>query len=302
MTRIETRGEMIEYLVLLVKGMAYGITHIIPGLGGSLVLILLGVYERFVDAAGNLFVKRDHWKEYLRFLIPLGLGMVIGMVVLAKLIGFLMEDYAAPTQFFFMGLVIGTIRSVLLMCKGLKPTAGRVAALVVALAVVFAVRFLNPGASEGGDGADLSGLGGALYNLLASFLGGVASVTPGLDGSYMLMLMRTYNPVIAAVGGVMDALQAFDLGAISWAILITTGVGAVAGILLFSKVMDTILRRARGVAYYAILGLVAGSLYGLWPSSIPAGTSVLACFLTFVAGVAAAVLLSRVQPKAQPAA
>jgi len=290
-----------KYLVLVLKGMAYGITHVIPGLGGSLVLILLGIYERFVDAAGNLLVKRDKWKEYLGFLVPLAIGMVIGMVGLAKLIDFLMVDYAVPTQFFFMGLVIGTLRSVILMCKGLKPTAGRVIALIIALGVVFVVRFFNPSTAENGNGADLSGVGGLLYNLLASFLGGVASVTPGLDGSYMLMLMRTYNPVISAVGGVMDALRAFDLGAIQWGILITLGVGAVGGILIFSKVMDTIIRRARGVAYYAILGLVAGSLYGLWPTPIPADTSVLACVLTFAVGVAAAVLLGNISPKEQTA-
>lgn len=284
---------MLKTVVLVLKGMAYGITHIVPGLGGSLVLILLGVYERFVDAAGNLLVERRKWREHLAFLIPLGLGMVIGMVGLAKLISFLMEDYAAPTQFFFMGLVIGTITTVLRMCRGLKPTVGRVAALVVALALVFLVRFANP--TEGARAADLSGVGGLLYNLFASFVGGVASVTPGLDGSYILMLLRTYGPAIGAVGGVLDALRALDLGSIQWGILITLGVGAVAGILVFSKVVDSIIRRARGVAYYAILGLVAGSLYGLWPS-IPAGTNLVICALAFGVGVVAALLLGRAQP------
>jgi putative membrane protein len=284
---------MLKTVVLVLKGMAYGITHIVPGLGGSLVLILLGVYERFVDAAGNLLVDRRRWKEHLAFLVPLGVGMVIGMVVLAKLISFLMEDYAAPTQFFFMGLVIGTITTVLRMCKGLKPTVGRVTALVVALVLVFLVRFANP--SEGARAADLSGVRGLLYNLFASFMGGVASVTPGLDGSYILMLLRTYEPAIGAVGGVLDALRALDLGSIQWGILITLGVGAVAGILVFSKVMDSIIRRARGLAYYAILGLVAGSLYGLWPS-IPAGTNWVVCAVTFGVGVAAALLLGRAEP------
>jgi uncharacterized membrane protein len=53
-----------------VKGMVYGVTNIVPGIGGGIMLILLGIYEQFVDALGNLLIKRDRWKEYLSFLVP----------------------------------------------------------------------------------------------------------------------------------------------------------------------------------------------------------------------------------------
>ena len=86
-----------RYLILVLKGIVYGVTHVAPGLGGGLVLILLGVYEQFVDALGNFFINRHKWKEYLLFLVPLGIGMVLGMLGLARLITFLLDHYPAAT-------------------------------------------------------------------------------------------------------------------------------------------------------------------------------------------------------------
>ena len=76
-----TRKARMRLLVLVLKGMAYGVTHIAPGLGGGLVLILLGIYEEFVETVGNFFIQPRKWKQHLAFLLPLGFGMVIGMVV-----------------------------------------------------------------------------------------------------------------------------------------------------------------------------------------------------------------------------
>ncbi len=140
--------------------------------------------------------------------------------------------------------------------------------------------------------AELSTPAGLAYNFFASFLGGGASVTPGLDGSYVLLLMRTYNAVIGAVADLMH----FQ---IHWGILITLGVGAVAGIVLFSKLVDTLLRRARGVVYYAILGLVVGALYGLWPENVVTG-GILSYIVAFVVGLVVALLLGRDSPQAAP--
>ncbi len=280
---------MIKLLVLVLKGMAYGLTHIVPGLGGALVMILLGIYGQFVDAVGNILIRRDKWKEYLAFLIPLGIGMVIGMVGLARLIDVLVERWPAPTQFFFMGLVLGTVPTVFAMVKGHKPTVWRVLALIAALGLVLAVRLVKVPADAVGAAADFDTPVGIAYNLLASFLGGAASVTPGLDGSYVLLLMRTYNAAIEAVGDLVHLR-------INWGFLVSLAVGAVGGIVLFSKLVDTALRRAPGVASYAILGLVVGALYGLWPDSL-GGVNVAACVLAFAAGAVAAWLLGRATPQ-----
>jgi len=265
-----------KYMVLAVKGMAYGLTHIAPGLGGALVLIIMGIYEEFVEAIGNLFVKRDRWREYLSFLVPVGVGMVIGMVALAKGITFVLDRYPAATMFFFMGLLVGTIPSVIRMHNDMRPSVGRVAAFVVGIVLVVIVRLLEPDHGAGLTLASINAGSGILLNLLVSFLAGGASVTPGLDGSYILLLGGTYEPVLEAV----SALAHF---VIHWGALASTGIGAVVGIIIFSKVIDTVINRVPSVAYYCVLGLVIGSVYGLWPRE-PAQVGWVVLLLAFAAG------------------
>ncbi|NLG29331.1 MAG: DUF368 domain-containing protein, partial [Chloroflexi bacterium] len=122
--------------------------------------------------------------------------------------------------------------------------------------------------------------GGFVYYVVANLLAGGASVTPGLDGSYMWMLTGIFEPVMAAIGSVTElrsALSAGGLGAalqsVHWVVLVATGVGAVVGIFFVSKLIDTAIKRWPSVTYYVILGLVAASIYGLWPASHGYGES-----------------------------
>jgi putative membrane protein len=130
---------------------------------------------------------------------------------------------------------------------------------------------------------------------LVAFCGGGASVTPGLDGSYILMLGGTYQPALGAVA----ALAHLE---IRWGILLTTALGAVLGILICSKFIDIAIRRAPSVTYYVVLGLVIGSVYGLWPDQ-PARLAWPFLVILFLAGNILAYYAGRKQvpPKVSPA-
>lgn len=278
-----------KYLVLVIKGMAYGLTHIVPGLGGGLVMILLGIYEPFVDALGNFFLRRDRWGEYIAFLACIGVGMGIAVVAAAGILELLLERFRAPMMLFFIGLMLGTVPAVLKMHHDMKPSAGRVVALIAGLILVVGVRMLERLGIRGDLLADPNSIGGIIYTTVTSFVAGCASVTPGLDGSYVLLLAGTYDPILSA----LSALKALQ---IQWGILVGLGIGAALGIVLWSKAADTAIKRAPGATYYAVLGLLVGSVYGLWPESI-AGASVPVLVLAFAAGFAAALFLSRTEEK-----
>jgi putative membrane protein len=246
-------------IVLVLKGVVYGITHVVPGIGGGLILILMGIYDRFVEVLGNL-LDRHRWREHLAFLAPLGLGMILGMIGLARVLTIVMDRFPAESMVFFIGLLLGTIPSVLRMHDELRPSPGRIVALIAGLLLVVGLRAVE--IQERSDVASISTPLGAAYNLLICFLAGGASITPGLDGSYMLLLGGVYEPIIAAVAD-LTHLQ------IHWAALASTGIGAVAGVLTFSKLIHTAIYRKPGMATYAVLGLVVGSIYGLWPQEAP---------------------------------
>jgi len=273
-----------HYVSLMLKGMAYGVTHIVPGIGGGLILVVLGIYEPFVDAVGNFFLRRDRWREYVPFLVALGAGMVLAMLVFSHLISAAAERYPAATAFFFMGLLVGTIPGILRIHHDMRPSAGRVIALLLGVLTVMGFRLLQ---TRFGVEKDATGevAGGSLYVAVTSFVAGGASVTPGLDGTYIWMLAGVYQRILGAIAGLASLV-------IDWGILIPTGLGAVSGILSFSKLIDAAFRRAPGLAHYVVLGLVTGSVYGLWPSE-PARTGVVGLVLSFVAGTGVALAVGR---------
>jgi putative membrane protein len=101
----------------------------------------------------------------------------------------------------------------------------------------------------------------------------------------VLLLGGTYEAVVEAVGLLTELV-------IHWGALASTGIGAVLGIIIFSKLIDTAIKRAPAHAYYAVLGLIAGSVYGLWPDT-PARVGPALLVLVFVAGVGIALLFGR---------
>ena len=97
-----------KYIINFLKGMIIGIANIIPGLSGGTMAILVGVYEKLIDTIGNFFKKfKETFVENMIFLIPIGLGAVVGVIGFSKLLEFLLDKYNMPTQFAFIGLVVG---------------------------------------------------------------------------------------------------------------------------------------------------------------------------------------------------
>lgn len=272
------------YLGLVFKGMGYGITHIVPGIGGGIVLVVMGIYEDFVEAVGNFFVRRDRWRIYIPFILCLGLGMVIAMLALSRVITGVTDAYPVATAFFFMGLLVGTIPRVFTLHDDMRFTPKRGLALVIGLAIVVGFRILQDRVGVR-DAGSLTGVGGLSYNALTSFVAGGASVTPGLDGTYIWLLAGSYDVIIGAIK------QITELN-FQWGLLISAGVGAVAGILVFSKVIDSFFKKSPSIAYYAVLGMLTGSVYGLWPTEQRSANLfvVIACF---VVGTAIAYFMGR---------
>ena len=94
------------YLILFLKGFIIGIGKIIPGVSGSVLAVSMGVYEKSLDYLANF---RKKFKESICFLMPLGLGIIMAILLFSKIILFFLNSYPMPTLCLFFGLLIGTI-------------------------------------------------------------------------------------------------------------------------------------------------------------------------------------------------
>ena len=216
------------------KGIIVGIGGIAPGLSGSVLLVILGLYQKTINAIGTIF---KDFKKNVAFLFPLFLGFGVGVIIFSKIVDFLLENYEMYTRFTFLGLVLGTIP---LFYKEVKKEGFNKKYYIVMLISAIA-------------GIVLFSLNKDLFpvitdpNLFQSVLLGFAvagsSIVPGVDSAVILSTLGLYE---LYVGSIAD----FNL-----AILIPAAFGLGIGVLVISFLMNKLLSKFYTVTFSIIFGL-----------------------------------------------
>lgn len=248
--------ESMKTIFDILRGVVIGLANIIPGVSGGTMMVSMGIYDTIIGCINSLF---KDFKRCIKTLWPYALGMVLGILGLAKLITFLLETYPLPTNMAFIGLILGGLPMILKKLKGEKKGVAGVIAFVLAFALVVGLKIVG-----GGNGADASITLSIGQMIILFFMGVIAAATmviPGVSGSMMLMLLGYYNPVVGSVSGLVDALLSGNIGAMlsCCGVLIPFGVGVVVGIFAVAKLIEILLRRFPGPTYCAIMGLVTAS-------------------------------------------
>lgn len=247
------------------RGCCMGAADIVPGVSGGTVALVLGIYERLVAnvrlGAGVLgrLARGDgrgaraafgaiEWT----FILPLLAGIGAAVLVLASLIERLLDEQPVRLGALFFGLVAG---SVVIAARLLRRPAAVHFVMAIAVGTAVALLFGLRSATEGTEGGSAS-----LWVFpLAGALAICAMILPGVSGSFLLVLIGMYGPVLAAV-------NERDLPPIA-----LFGVGAVLGLAVFSSLLDRLLRTRHDQVLAVMIGLLLGSLRVLWPW--PGGTS-----------------------------
>ncbi len=217
------------------KGIIVGLGGIAPGLSGSVLLIIFGLYQKTLYALGNLF---SDFKKHIRFLLPLLAGMGLGVLLFSKGLNYLLEYHEVPTRFAFLGLILGTVPMLFREVKK-NGFSGKYYA-VMALAAAFGVwMFLaNP---DGG----LPQIENP--NLLQSVVLGVAVVTtaivPGVDPAVLLSTLGLYEAYVRALATV-------DLH-----VLLPMLIGVAVGAVVISWLMTALFNRFYTLTFSIIFGI-----------------------------------------------
>jgi putative membrane protein len=280
----------VKTIVLLLKGMIVGVAHIVPGVSSGTFMVLLRVYDELVASVSGLLSSlrnMEELKKRLLFLVPLALGVAIGTVGIAKVASLVLDQYPVLSVLFFIGVIAGGIPSVIKMHHDMKPAVGRAIAFAIGAAVAIVV-----GVAGARDEAlvDASAVAASAPNLIqlaiGGFFAGSAMMTPGLSGSYILLLTGTYEPIV-------EALDSLTHPPMQLAVLVPATLGLVLGVLVFAKLTSMLLKRWPAVTFYAILGLICGSLIGLWPAGFTFAEHGLVGIPLLIVGAAIAYFLGR---------
>ncbi len=241
---------------LVLRGLCMGAADVIPGVSGGTIALVTGIYDELVGtiaAVDRRLVRalvRGRLVEVLHrvnapFLVPLLCGVGLAIASLAKFITWLLAAHAQPVWGFFTGLILASALVVARQVAGWGPAQWGLTALGAVAG--YAITTLVP-VETGVEGYKFA---------LAGMVAICAMILPGISGSFLLVVMGKYQQVLAAV-------HEFD-----WAILALFGVGAVGGLLGFSRLLKRLLTHFRAGTMAFLVGLMLGSLRKVWPFRNP---------------------------------
>ena len=267
------------------KGMVMGLANIIPGVSGGTLAVSMGIYDKLIHCLTHLFRE---FKESIRFVLPIILGMIVALAGLSFVITPAFEHFPLQTNGLFIGLIVGGLPLMFRKVKGSRIRIGHGIVFLIFFAIVIEMAML--GDTEG-KAADLSF---GLVNVLKLFgVGVIASATmviPGVSGSMMLLVMGYYNPIVATIKEFVEALVHFNMQEIlrCCGIMIPMGIGVIA------KVIEIIFEKFPVYAYYAIIGLILASPIAILMASelgVITVLSVITSLVTFAVGFVVAMKL-----------
>lgn len=275
-------------IVEILRGVLIGLANIIPGVSGGTMMVSMGIYDTIIGCINTLF---KDFKRCVKTLWPYLVGMVLGILGLAKLITYLLGTFPLQTNLTFIGLIFGGLPVILKKTKDEKKGAPGLIAFLAAFALVIVLQILGEG--NGQDAALSFSIGQILILFIMGVIASATMVIPGVSGSMMLMLLGYYNPVVGSVSRMVDALLHVNMGEIiaCCGVLVPFGIGVVVGIFAIAKLIEMLLSRYPGPTYCAILGLVAASPVAILMAMDYAGVTLISWVIgvvLFAAGFAAA--------------
>ena len=219
------------------KGIVVGLGGVAPGLSGSVLMVIFGLYQKTISCISSI-LNFKKLKENLTFLIPLGLGMVLGVILFSNAVNFLLSQYELYTRFAFLGLILGTLPLLNkeVRKEGFKPIFYVVIAVCFCLGLwlLYGYNFFETVKNP---------------NIFQSFILGISVagsyIVPGVDSAAILNALGLYQIWLD-----ITSIKVLELN-----ILIPTFCGLAVGVLGISFVINRLLKRFYTATFSVIFGL-----------------------------------------------
>lgn len=257
-------GKFSEYILTAVKGACMGAADVIPGVSGGTIAFIMGIYDKFVaslaainaEAVKLFFTGR--FKEFWRhinggFLLSLVVGIGISVISIATVMQTLLSDFPIQTWAFFFGLIVA---SSIFILRGISGWGLREILFLIG-GVVLGVTICTLSPTQTPDALWFIFLSGAIAIC--------AMILPGISGSFILLILGKYQYILGAVSDLVAGQNVVG----NLLIIGVFAIGAVVGILSFSKLLHWLLSRWRKQVLIILAGFIIGSLVKIWPWSNP---------------------------------
>ena len=246
-----------------IGGVLMGLANLVPGISGGTMLLAAGVYPTFISSIAQLTTLKIRPRPVLA-LAAIGGSAMLAILLLAGTLKTLVVEQRWIMYSLFIGLTLGGVPLVWRLARPATPSLYVGAACSFVVMVVMA--FGGSGARGGEASVILLGLSG--------LAGASAMILPGVSGGYLLLLLGQYEPILGAIDGLKTGLigpDGFSMSLVqeSTFVLIPVGIGVAVGIVGVSNLVQWLLDRYEKATLGILLGLLLGSVVGLYPFQQP---------------------------------
>ncbi|MBY4675666.1 DUF368 domain-containing protein [Marinobacterium arenosum] len=240
------------YLWLALKGMLMGAADAVPGVSGGTVAFMTGIYEELIDSLRRFDLQAlrllfregplTAWRHVNgSFLLVLFCGILFSVLTMARLVLYLLAEYPIQLWALFFGLILASCWVVARCIDGWE--RNRIASFLLGVVTAYLVTSLIPISLEATP----------LTVFLAGMLAICAMILPGISGSFILLLLGLYAPILAAIKG------------FEWALLLLFASGCAVGLLSFSRLLHWLFQHHHEATLALLAGFMLGSLNKVWP-------------------------------------
>ncbi|MBQ7374672.1 MAG: DUF368 domain-containing protein [Clostridia bacterium] len=271
------KNAVFAFLFKILAGAIIGVGAVLPGVSGGVLCVIFGIYPLVMELLSHPF---KDLKSKLSLLYPYLIGIVLGFLGIARLLGFLLTRFEAPSVCVFVGLVAGMLPSLFVSVgKGrtrIFSYISMTASCLLVLLVLLALRFTS-----------VEIVPGFFWYILCGAAVAISIIVPGMSFSTLLMPLGLYTPLVDGIGR------------IDFAVLIPVGIGAAVTVVAFARLVSHLFDRYYSVAQSAVIGIVIAATAVIIPyeSFGSSWGSAILNTLCLALGLGAALLLSRLNKK-----
>lgn len=228
------------------KGICIGSGAILPGISSGVLCVIFGIYEKLLNSVLDFFKSP---KENLKFLTPIIIGVIIGVLIFSNLLNYFLYSFPVQTKAIFIGLILASIPSLIKDVNNKQKFKVHyfLYAIVTFFIGVFSVYLEKSLTVSASDSISI------FYLVLSGFLMSVGVVVPGVSSTIILMLLGVYSSYLASVSYLY------------FPVLIPMAIGLFLGSIVFMKLTRFLLKHFYAQTFYSIIGFTAGSILVLFP-------------------------------------
>lgn len=253
-----------------IGGVLMGLANLVPGVSGGTMILVMGLYDDFISSIADI-TRLRFTRRNVVFMAIVGASAIVAIAALAGTLSRAVTLHRSAMFALFIGLTLGGVPLLVRMLG--RWTVSSVLGLVLGLALMILV------AATRNEPPDKSAIREAVASgsfpiepdyatdVGAGALGMSAMVLPGVSGAYMLLVLGRYETILASIALAKDfALSMGNKGDLTFLrILFPVAIGAILSIVLLSNFLKWMLHRHKKATLGTLLGILLGSVIGIWP-------------------------------------